>query len=347
MWCSCLRDDVWRDRLGEASPFVDLDTAHMRPTPFALAILLVVLPAVPRAALAQRRPVALPALPALPLGKQIVLADDGHPLALWWKSPARSHGAIVLVHGRTWSSLPNFDLHVTGQHLSLMDALAARGFAVYALDLRGYGATPRDSSGWLTPDRADRDVVSVLDAVRTQRRAAGDTLAPALLGYSRGSMVAMLAAQRHPEKLSGLILYGFPVDVQGTPPAAVPSPTVPPRRRTTAAGAAEDFLTPARTPAGAKDAYVRAAVLSDSIRVDWRSEEQYAALDPSALQTPMLLLDGERDPYASAANHGGFFARVATPDRWWVVLEGVDHVAHIEHQRAFVNAVVSFIERAR
>ena len=126
-------------------------------------------------------------------------ADDGHRLVLWEKRPVRAaRGEIVLLHGRTWSALPNFDLRVTGQHVSLMDALVARGYAVYALDQRGYGSTARDTTGWLTPDRAAADAGVVADWVASH---APHARRPALFGYSRGSATAMLVAQRHPEKV--------------------------------------------------------------------------------------------------------------------------------------------------
>jgi pimeloyl-ACP methyl ester carboxylesterase len=83
----------------------------------------------------------------------------------------------------------------------------------------------------------------------------------------------------------------------------------------------------------------------DSIRADWRLESQFAAIDPAQVRTPTLLLDGERDPYANASNHPAFFARLGTADRWWVVLPGADHVAHLETPAAFVRALVAFIER--
>jgi pimeloyl-ACP methyl ester carboxylesterase len=273
---------------------------------------------------------------------------DGHPLTVWSKRPpTQARGAIVLLHGRTWSALPNFDLHVPppGQSMSLMDALVARGYAVYALDARGYGGSPRDGTGWLTPDRAERDVSAVLDWVRAREGGGGSSRSrPTLLGYSRGSLVAMLVAQRHPEKLSSLVLYGFSLDVSKPRPARA-EPASPPRERTTAAMAGEDFITPDSTPAGVRDAYVRAALARDSVRADWRHEEQFAVLDPSALRTPVLLISGERDPYANAASLPAFFSRLATVDRWWVVLAHADHAAHLERQPAFVNAVASFMER--
>lgn len=268
---------------------------------------------------------------------------DGHPLTVWSKRPTvGERGSILLVHGRTWSARPNFDLHVPGSrdNASLMDALVARGYAVYAIDQRGYGATPRDRTGWLTPDRAERDVSAVLDWVRTVKGSRG---APALLGYSRGSQVAMLVAQRHPDKLAGLVLYGYPDPGANAPVAA--DPAMPLRQRTTAAGAGEDFISPDVTPPGVKDAYVGTATTTDSIRADWKDERQFLAIDPSKVHVPTLLLDGERDPYANASNHPAFFPRLGTADRWWVVLPGADHAAHLELQRAFVNALVAFMER--
>jgi len=175
---------------------------------------------------------------------------------VWSKRPpTKARGAIVLLHGRTWSALPNFDLHTAGQRVSLMDALVARGYAVYALDARGYGATPRDSTGWLTPDRAERDVSAVLDWVRA-REVHDDFTRPVLLGYSRGSQVALLVAQRHGDQLAGVVLYGFPQDVTKAV-VAPPAPASPPRQRTRAESAGEDFITPDSTPVGVRYAYVR------------------------------------------------------------------------------------------
>ena len=95
------------------------------------------------------------------LQRHTVVAD-GHPIALWEKSAAGASEAILLVHGRTWSALPDFDLQVEGEELSLMDGLVAEGYAVYAVDLRGYGATPRDDTEWLTPNRAADDVAIIV-----------------------------------------------------------------------------------------------------------------------------------------------------------------------------------------
>jgi alpha-beta hydrolase superfamily lysophospholipase len=286
---------------------------------------------------------ALAQAPAPP-HKQEVRADDGHRLVLWVKRPPSTpRGEIVLLHGRTWSALPNFDLHAKGEPLSLMDALVAKGYAVYALDQRGYGATSRDATGWLTPARAAADAEAVADWVAAR---APRSRRPALLGYSRGSATVMLSAQRHPEKISSLIMYA-PYHNVVSPPEIPEEPRVPPRARTTAEGAAEDFITPDSTPAGVKEAYVKSATTLDPVRADWRHEEQFNALDPAAVKVPTLVIHGDRDPYAASAGLPVFFSRLGTVDRWWVVLANADHVAHLERQGAFVSALVGFLERSR
>jgi pimeloyl-ACP methyl ester carboxylesterase len=279
--------------------------------------------------------------PVAPTRNEIT-ANDGHRLVLWGKRPAGvPKGEIVLLHGRTWSGLPNFDLQVRGQRVSVLDALVAKGYAAYALDQRGYGATRRDATGWLTPDRAVLDAVAALDWVASQ---SPGSRRPALLGYSRGSQTAMLVAQRRPASLSALVMYGAYYDGDSIPPL-VPEPRSPPRARTTAEGAAEDFITPESTPGGVKDAYVREALRNDPVRVDWRREEQYNVLDPARIRVPTLLLNGERDPYSKDAGLPGLFAKLAGVDKAWVVLAATDHVAHLERQAAWISAIVGFLER--
>jgi pimeloyl-ACP methyl ester carboxylesterase len=274
--------------------------------------------------------------------RNAVRTDDGLSLVVWSKKPATTpRGEIVLLHGRTWSALPNFDLQVPGRSESLMDALVAQGYAVYAVDQRGYGATQRDATGWLTPDRAARDAGNVVDWVAAQ---APNHRRPALFGYSRGSMTAEIAAQRRPASIAALILYGFPYDVK-TPPVAVKDPAQPPREKTTAKAAGEDFLTPDSLAAGVKEAYVAAGVRLDPVRVDWRREVQSAEINPKLLRTPTLFINGELDPYAKAADIPAFLVQVQAADREWVVLSHGDHVVHLERPVAFARAVGNFLDR--
>jgi alpha-beta hydrolase superfamily lysophospholipase len=280
---------------------------------------------------------------AAPSGRleQHTVMADGHPLALWAREVRRPRGVIVLLHGRTWSALPDFDLQVPGEPRSVMQALNAQGYSAFALDLRGYGKTPRDATGWWTPDRAARDLTAAIEWLAQEKH----LVKPTLLGWSNGSVVALLMAQRRPELISNLILYGFPRDV-AAPPVVQPVPERPAREVNTRKRAVADFISPQAISRKVIDAYVAAALSADPVRVDIRATEQWGELDPAKVITPTLVLQGERDPLAPIPAQANLFTRLGTPDRQWVVLPGVDHAALIEDsQPAFIAAIVAFVAR--
>ena len=270
--------------------------------------------------------------------------SDGHPIAVWAKSPAEARGLMVLIHGRTWSSLPDFDLQVPGEQLSLMDGLAEAGYATYAVDLRGYGGTPRDATGWLSPDRAAADVARVLQWVEERHEGSRP---PFLFGWSLGSMVAQLTVQRHRELVSGVILFGYPFSATTRIPVA-PEPGEPPREPTTAEAAASDFIVEGMISQRAIDAYVAAALAADPVKVDWSHRHQWNALDPAAVTVPTQLIHGEHDPLAPTERQMMVFALLGTPDKQWVIVPGGSHAALLETCRGyFLQAIVNFLELPR
>jgi alpha-beta hydrolase superfamily lysophospholipase len=268
---------------------------------------------------------------------------EGHHVAVWQKKAAQSRAAILLVHGRTWSSLPNFDLQVPGERRSFMDALAGAGLDVFAVDLRGYGSTPRDASGWLTPDRAVADVHAVVAWI--QQRPGQARLPIYLFGLSRGAMVAAMAAQRRPETLAGVVLLGFGFDPDDQIAVSDP-PARPARSRNVADNAASDFITRDAYTGATLTAFVREALRADPVLVDWRDEHQFNAFKPAQLQAPVLLVHGDRDPQAPLALETKLFTRFGTSDKAWVILPGADHAAHLEKsQGQLVRTIVWFIRR--
>jgi pimeloyl-ACP methyl ester carboxylesterase len=268
------------------------------------------------------------------------LVADGHTLALWEKRPAKPRGSILLIHGRTWSALPNFDLQVEGAARSVMDGLRRADYAAYALDGRGYGDSPRDSTGWLTPDRAAADVRAALEWIR---KANPGQPPPTLVGYSRGASTAALVAARYPESLSMLVLYGYPA----APRQPTPPPASPPREPNTAKAAASDFITPGAASQAVIDAYVAHALKANPVRVDWRDEQEFA-FDPSAIRAPTLMIYGARDPLYSPDAVSKLLSALGTEDRTLVLLPNSDHAAHIENTHgAWLQTVVDFIERVR
>ncbi|MCC7007227.1 MAG: alpha/beta fold hydrolase [Acidobacteria bacterium] len=274
--------------------------------------------------------------------ERFTVVSDGHPLAVWARRPASPRAAMVLVHGRTWSSLPDFDLQVPGLQRSTLAALARNGIAAYAVDLRGYGETKRDATGWLTPRRSAADIVNVLNWVAQQYPGLPK---PALLGWSRGAVVSMLAAQTAPRSLSALIVYGFAFDpdldfVDADPPAK------PAMIRNTAKDAASDFVSPKVTPQAVVDAFVAQALRSDPVSMDLRNDGELNAIDPARIAMPTLLIFGERDVNVPPMDGAKLFARLGTADKQMVELPGADHVAHLEDTHdAWMAAVVNFVTR--
>lgn len=270
--------------------------------------------------------------------------SNGHPLAVWSRASATPRAVLVLVHGRTWSSRPDFDLQVPGLQRSVLGSLAAQGIAAYAVDLRGYGETPRDTTGFLTPMVAARDVA---DVVRWAAARHPSLAPPSLLGWSLGGAVAHLTAQTPGLALSSLILFGFTLE-PGLKYAAVSPPANAPRVRTTRADALGDFISPAVTPEKVVSAFVRQALATDPVRADWIREEEFNALEPARLTMPTLVLQGARDPGVPMDVTARFFRAMAASERQWTLLPGADHVAQLEDTHdAWVAAVVEFITRSR
>jgi pimeloyl-ACP methyl ester carboxylesterase len=156
--------------------------------------------------------------------------------------------------------------------------------------------------------------------------------------------VSQLTAQRHPELVDRLVLFGYPFRPGTKPPTDEPAGD-PPRRPTTAEAAASDFITPGSISAAAVAAYVAAALAADPVRVDWTRSHQWGALDPGQVRVPTLVLHGERDPLAPVEAQAALFQGLGTTDRAWVVIPGGDHAAFLETPRPYFLAVVDVFLR--
>jgi alpha-beta hydrolase superfamily lysophospholipase len=288
-------------------------------------------------------PQAPPPAP-MPAPERFTVQSDGHPIAVWARRPAQPRGSILLIHGRTWSSRPDFDLQVPGMQRSVMASLSARGFAAYAVDLRGYGETPRDATGWLTPKRATADVLNVLTWIQRQH----PTLPlPAVLGWSRGGAIAMMAAQSQPAKVSAFITFGF-VLVAVLQFVDVTLPEKPQMEKNTAESAASDFISPKITPTPVIKAFVEQALKADPILADLKGDSEYNGMKPARVTVPTLVLYGDNDPGVPHEDAGKFFARIAAGDKQMVVLPEADHAAQLEDTHdAWIAAVVNFLTRPK
>jgi pimeloyl-ACP methyl ester carboxylesterase len=279
------------------------------------------------------------AAPAAKL-EQLQVAESGQVLSVSSRTPAHPRGVVVLVHGRTWSALPDFDFEPRQGNRSLLQLLAAAGYATYAVDLPGYGKSPRDPSGWLSPARSVRVVEATLQFARARHPALPP---PILLGWSRGARVAALTATLAHQALSGLVLYAYTFD-PGAPPAYGPPVNPAPAMPNTGELARSDFISPdVASPELIQD-FVSVALASDPVRADVCCDEEFRAIQPEAIRVPTLLIQGDRDPGIKREVAAAFFARLASPQRRWVVIARGDHAAHIEDTAPeFASALLEFL----
>src|SRR5580700_2290573 len=126
---------------------------------------------------------------------------------------------VLFVHGATYPAHTNFDLKLDG--LSWMEYIAARGYDVYLLDVRGYGHSTRPKEMAERPDahppiaRSDtavKDVSAVVDFILKRRNIPRLDL----IGWSWGTTLMASYTTRNAQKVERLVLYA-PVWIRHTP----------------------------------------------------------------------------------------------------------------------------------
>ena len=105
----------------------------------------------------------------------------------------------MFVHGATYPAETAFDLPIEG--VSMMDLIAARGYDVYLVDVRGYGRSTRPTE-MSQPPEANKPIVSTavaahdlgvaVDYILGKRKVAKIDV----MGWSWGTSIAGLLHQR-------------------------------------------------------------------------------------------------------------------------------------------------------
>jgi pimeloyl-ACP methyl ester carboxylesterase len=145
-------------------------------------------------------------------------ADPGIEIFVRNKRPAsmtafRPERTVLFVHGATYPAHAAFDLKLDGQ--SWMDYIAARGYDVYLLDIRGYGKSTRPKEmaedGKNNPpivrgEAAVKDIGTVVDFILARRNIPRLNL----LGWSWGSTLMATYTSQNAGKVERLALYAPP-----------------------------------------------------------------------------------------------------------------------------------------
>jgi len=210
--------------------------------------------------------------------KQISL--NGARIGYFMQEGGADKPPLVFLHGAFLRS-------TSGLYKELLDGLSQR-YAIYALDLRGHGASAGALSGWSLEAMAD-DVVAFAQALELDQ--------PVLVGHSLGAFTSLFAEIRHPGAFSALCLL--------SPGPA--NPTLDPvdaldfliehgqNRDVLSKGIGQMFVRP---PGRTLDLMLDAITLIDTglFRALQKQNSQTSIDDQlKDVSTPVLLLCGERD----------------------------------------------------
>jgi pimeloyl-ACP methyl ester carboxylesterase len=231
--------------------------------------------------------------------------DAGIEIFVRNKRPAnmtsfRPERTLVYVHGATYPASTAFDLKLGG--VSWMEYIAARGYDVYLLDLRGYGKSTRPAEMSQDPkanpplvrgETAVKDIGTVVDFVLARRNIPRVNL----LGWSWGTVTMATYATQNASKVERLALYA-PVWIRQTASLVQTGPGPTPAYRTVArdqamgrwlTGVPEDKKA-TLIPAGWFDAWADATFATD---------QDGAKMNPPVLRAPNGVVQDGLDYWAA------------------------------------------------
>ncbi|HXG64807.1 MAG TPA: alpha/beta hydrolase, partial [Blastocatellia bacterium] len=237
---------------------------------------------------------------------------------------------LILLHGYSdsWFSFSR-----------VLPALAAT-FHVFALDQRGHGDSDRPESGYAMPDFA-ADVAAFMDAMGIRRAA--------IAGHSMGSFVAQHVAAAAPERVARLVLIGsvtaprrlagFDEFQQAVESLNDPVPEEFAREfqvSTVYQPLPDDFMQRVIAESLKLPARVWRAIMGGMLAAD-------AAAPLKQIETPTLILWGDRDAYCRRAEQDALAASLA--DAVLKAYPETGHALHWERPEQFVRDLEAFITR--
>ncbi len=259
--------------------------------------------------------------------------------------------ALFLVHGSSFSGRGGFDLQVPGlPNYSFMDEFARRGFDVWTMDFENYGRSTRgtnNNADIMTGVGNMEAAFPVVEAVTGQKSIR-------VKGQSSGAIRAGVFAMRNPDRVERLILDAFTWTGEG-------APEIMRRRHDVATYQAS--LTRTATQATFRGIFTRddpstfEAPVPDALAA---YELQYGdqvpngtyidmaihmpMVDPAKLLCPVMMHRAETDGNATDAELLEFFGKLPNPDKQFVKLRGIAHVAVLGKNRARVwHAMGAFL----
>ncbi|WP_052888671.1 alpha/beta fold hydrolase [Thermogemmatispora carboxidivorans] len=245
-----------------------------------------------------------------------------------WIAGRDTKPPVVLLHGAGMDG-SGYDVPVA--HASLVNALAQHGSRTFAFDFRGHGRSSRVVDGKsVTVESSVADTAAVLDFVR---HITGQEQA-ILIGESYGTMVAPVVAERYPERVAGLVLLGLiyaalatPIDEMLAELAQAPCGyafTTEEEWEMFAPSAAPAVLQWHQAHFGTAYAYPVGPYLE--------AGRLPHAQNLSRISSPILVVTGDQDPFASLEDTQRFLSSVSSSHKVHLHQPGVGHMPYVEQK---------------
>lgn len=227
-----------------------------------------------------------------------------------------SHGTgpvVVLLHG---------GLGHSGNWGHQIPELLAAGYQTLLIDSRGHGRSTRDDRPYSYQLMAD-DVLAILDHLSIDRAA--------FVGWSDGACIALVLADKAPERAKRVLFFACNVDDTGALPF-VPTPAI--ERCFSRHG--KDYAALSATP-GDFNAFV------DAVGTMQRTQPNYTSADLKRLTTPFTIVQAEYEEFIRP-EHAQYLA-ATIPDADLITLPGVSHFAPLQRPAVFNAALLAFLAR--
>lgn len=281
------------------------------------------------------------------IGKEHYAMSNGLKIYLWEKyhkdfdkTFKQSRKIVLLVHGKTWSGRPDFDLQI--RDYSLMDFLARNGYDAWSIDIHGYGRSEKTDKDWSDTEAASNDIGAAVDYISGQKGV--DNIS--ILGWSWGAQTTGLYAMNHPGKVNKLILYAMTWKGR---PASKLAPVPKEQYRINDETAARSDFVAGQYERDVVEKYVKEALGADpkspnGVVIDQISK--FPILKPELIKVPTLIIHPEKDFLATEAEALEFFAKLGTAYKSYIALPDGGHAILLEkNYKKFQAAVLGYLNQ--
>ena len=261
--------------------------------------------------------------------------------------PAKTAGAILVVHGSSMAAQPTFDLQVPGRpDSSAMDFFARKNFDCWCVDMEGYGRSTKDRNNNAPIAQGADDCFAAATYIQKLRGKR-----PFLVyGISSGALRAALFAERHPEMVARLALDAMVWTGAGSPTLAERKKKLPEFQAKNRRPIDKAFIHsifdrdhPGTAEEKVIDAFADAVIALDTSVPTGTYVDMCAHLpvvDPAKISVPTLIMRGQWDGIASFSDLVAFFEKLPNPDKQFAVMPGISHASFQQKNYALVYHIL-------